>query len=225
MRIDTGIDIDRLLKTGTMPGCIVDRKLRSGIWQRISGDRLANMVVGIIGTGRVGSRVLKHLQGFNPKQILVNDIKPDDDLYKMNHATHVEKEIIYAESDIITLHIPLTAETRSLVSLNEMMKMRKDVILINTSRGGIINEQDLYTALKNRTIGGAALDVFEEEPYAGSLVELENCYFSCHMGSMTNDCRARMEIEATEETIRFINGENRIQTVPEEEFKLQIRKS
>ena len=203
----------------------IDRKLRSGIWQRISGDRLANMVVGIIGTGRVGSRVLKHLQGFNPKQILVNDIKPDHDLYKMNHATHVEKDIIYSESDIITLHIPLTVETRSLVSLNEMMKMRKDVILINTSRGGIINEQDLYTALRNKTIGGAALDVFEEEPYAGNLVELENCLFSCHMGSMTNDCRARMEIEATEEAIRFINGENRMQTVPEEEYKLQIRKS
>jgi D-3-phosphoglycerate dehydrogenase len=202
----------------------IDRKLRSGIWQRMSGERLANMVVGIIGTGRVGSRVLRHLQGFHPKQILVNDIRPDHDLYKMNHATLVEKETIYAESDIISLHIPLTAETKSLISLNEMMKMKKDVILVNTSRGGIINEQDLYTALKNKTIGGAALDVFEEEPYAGNLVELENCFFSCHMGSMTNDCRARMETEATEEAVRFINGETRILAVPEEEYKLQIPK-
>jgi D-3-phosphoglycerate dehydrogenase len=203
----------------------IDRKLRSGIWQRISGERLANMTVGVIGTGRVGSRVLKNLQGFNPKQILVNDIKPSPDLYKINHAIHVEKEVIYTESDIITLHIPLTPDTRSLISLNEMMKMKKHVLLINTSRGGIINEKDLYTVLKNKTIGAASIDVFEEEPYSGNLVELENCFFSCHMGSMTNDCRSRMEIESTEEAIRFINGDDLAQPVPEEEYNLQIKRS
>jgi len=199
----------------------VDRKIRAGIWQRVSGERLANLVIGIIGTGRVGSRVLKHLQGFIPKRILVNDLHPNWDLYKMYNAEHVEKETIYRQADIITLHIPLTRETRSLISLNEMVKMKKEVILINTSRGGIINEQDLFVALKNHTIGAAAIDVFEEEPYSGNLVELENCYFSCHMGSMTNDCRARMEIEATEEAVRFVKGEKLLLSVPEEEYNIQ----
>ena len=201
----------------------VDRKMRSGIWQRVSGERIANLVIGIIGTGRVGSRVLKHLQGFSPKRILVNDLNPDWDLYKIYHAEHVDKETIYRQADIITLHIPLTHETRSLISLNEMMKMKKEVILINTSRGGIINEQDLFIALKNHTIGAAAIDVFEEEPYSGNLIELENCYFSCHMGSMTNDCRARMEIEATEEALRFVKGEKLLLTVPEEEYMIQSK--
>jgi D-3-phosphoglycerate dehydrogenase len=201
----------------------VDRKMRSGIWQRVSGERIANMVIGIIGTGRVGSRVLKHLQGFSPKRILVNDLHPAHDLYKIYHAEYVEKETIYRQADIITLHIPLTPETRCLISLNEMVKMKKNVILINTSRGGIINEQDLFVALKNHTIGAAAIDVFEEEPYSGNLVELENCYFSCHMGSMTDDCRARMEIEATEEAIRFVKGEKLLLTVPEEEYIIQSK--
>jgi D-3-phosphoglycerate dehydrogenase len=102
-----------------------------------------------------------------------------------------------------------------------MVKMKKEVILINTSRGGIINEQDLFVALKNHTIGAAAIDVFEEEPYSGNLIELENCYFSCHMGSMTNDCRARMEIEATEEALRLIKGEKLLLSVPEEEYIIQ----
>jgi len=199
----------------------IDRKMRSGIWQRVSGERLANLVVGIIGTGRVGSRVLKHLQGFSPKRILVNDLLPNWDLYKIFNAEHVDKEIIYRQADIITLHVPLTNETRSLISLNEMVKMKKEVILINTSRGGIINEQDLFVALKNHTIGAAAIDVFEEEPYSGNLIELENCYFSCHMGSMTNDCRARMEIEATEEALRLIKGEKLLLSVPEEEYIIQ----
>ena len=74
---------------------LVDRKLRSGIWDRLQGVRLSNMIIGIIGVGRIGRRVLKHLQGFNPKEILVNDLKPDYDFYNLHFAKHVEKEVIY----------------------------------------------------------------------------------------------------------------------------------
>jgi len=201
---------------------LVDRKLRSGIWQRYTGKLLSNQVVGIRGVGRVGSRVLKHLQGFNPAKILVHDIKPNHDLYHRYNAKLVDEETLFRESDILTLHVPLTKQTKSMVTERELRMMKRNSYLINTSRGGIVDEHDLYHALKEKIIAGAAIDVFEEEPYSGSLTELENCFFSCHMGSMTEDCRARMEIEATEEALRFIKGEDLQQIVPEEEYSNRL---
>ncbi len=203
---------------------LVDRKLRSGIWQRVHGERLANMAVGVIGTGRVGSRVLRHLQGFSPKRILVNDLKPDYSLYEMYHAEFVDKETMYHDSDIITLHVPLTPLTYNMISRDQMEIMKKEVFLINTSRGGIINENDLYEALSINRVAGAAIDVFENEPYTGHLVELDNCYLSCHMGSMTNDCRAAMEIQATEEVCRFVRNEPLRRIVPDDEYEFALVK-
>jgi len=201
---------------------LIDRKIRSGIWQRINGERLANKVVGIVGTGRIGTRVLRHLQGFNPKKIYVNDSKPNHNLYDMFHAEHTDKETIYRECDIISLHVPLSPQTKNLITAKEFEMMKPNVVLINTSRGGIVNEQDLYDALVNKIILGAAIDVFEKEPYSGNLAELDNCLLSCHMGSMTNDCRTRMEIEATEDAIRYILGEPLLQEVPQDEYDNQL---
>jgi D-3-phosphoglycerate dehydrogenase len=200
---------------------LADRKLRDGVWQRIMGQRLSNQVIGIIGTGRVGSRVLKHLQGFSPKQILVNDIQPDHNLYDLFHAEFVPKETIYRESDIITLHVPLTPQTFPLIAKKELELMRPNVFLINTARGGVINEKDLFNALKNKEIGAAAIDVFSDEPYGGELSTLDNCYLTCHMGSCTVDCRFEMEKLATEEALRFIKGEELKLRVPEYEYELK----
>jgi D-3-phosphoglycerate dehydrogenase len=200
---------------------LADRKLRAGIWQRIMGQRLSNQVIGIIGTGRVGSRVLKHLQGFLPKRILVNDIQPDHNLYDLFHAELVSKEVIYRESDIITLHVPLTPQTSPLIAAKELEQMKSSVFLINTARGGVINEKDLFDALKNGEIGAAAIDVFDTEPYGGELLTLDNCYLTCHMGSCTVDCRFEMEKLATEEALRFIRGEELQLQVPEYEYELK----
>jgi D-3-phosphoglycerate dehydrogenase len=200
---------------------LADRKLRDGVWQRIMGQRLSNQIIGIIGTGRIGSRVLKHLQGFSPKQILVNDIKPDQNLYDLYHAELVSKEVLYKKCDIITLHVPLTAQTSPLISAKELKQMKPSVFLVNTARGGIIDEKDLFDALKNGEIGAAAIDVFGSEPYGGELLTLDNCYLTCHMGSCTVDCRFEMEKLATEEAIRFIRGEELRLQVPEYEYEIQ----
>lgn len=199
----------------------VDRKMRAGIWQRYSGERLHNLTIGVIGTGRVGKRVIDHLQGFHPQNIFVHDIHPDESFYEMFGARHVSLNELLEQSDLITVHVPLTPATKNMIGSKEFSKMKQTAYLINTARGGIVNEHDLYDALHDFKIAGAAMDVFEKEPYAGSLLELDNCLFSCHMGSMTSDCRSRMEIEATQDVIRFVNGEPLKQPVPEAEYHYQ----
>jgi D-3-phosphoglycerate dehydrogenase len=198
-----------------------DRKLRDGVWQRLMGGRLSEKTVGIIGTGRIGTRMMRHLQGFAPKKILVNDLKPDAHLYELYHAEFADKETIYKEADIITFHVPMTRETCGMISKAQIELMKKDVVLINTSRGGIIDERDLFEALKAKKIGAAAIDVFKNEPYGGELVTLDNCYFTCHMGSCSTDCRFAMEKQATEEAMRFVRREKLELEVPEYEYQAQ----
>jgi D-3-phosphoglycerate dehydrogenase / 2-oxoglutarate reductase len=200
---------------------LVDRKLREGIWQRIMGERISNQTIGIIGTGRVGARVLKHLQGFSPRRILVNDINPTPEQYELLNAELVEKETIYREADIISLHVPLTPLTSPLIGFTEIEMMKPNVSLINTARGGMIDEKALYEALKNKKIRAAAIDVFMNEPYSGELAELDNCFLTCHMGSCSSDCRFDMEHLATEEALRYIRNEDLKFSVPDDEFKMQ----
>jgi D-3-phosphoglycerate dehydrogenase len=195
--------------------------MQKGHWKRYIGRRLANVTVGIIGVGRVGRLVTRHLQGFKPKRILANDI---DMIEEFNHwmgFAWTDKDTIFREADIITLHIPLTRQTRHLIGEAELAMMKPDAILINTSRGEIVDEQALIAALQTRPGFSAAIDVFEQEPYSGELAKLENCLLSCHMGSCTDDCRLQMETEAAMEVVRYFHHEALLSPVPESEYLLQ----
>ena len=97
--------------------------------------------------------------------------------------------------------------------------MRSDTILINTARGGIINESNLYQALKNKKIHSAALDVYSKEPYFGPLKKLDNCHCTTHIASMSVSCRNKMEIESTKEIVRFFKGQKLKFEVPKNEYK------
>lgn len=202
---------------------VSSHRMRQGKWHRYLGRRLSRVTIGIIGAGRIGSRVIEHLAGFDCSRILVNDIDPSLEL--PGHPTctveRTDKETIYREADIISLHVPLTTKTRNLVTKNEMVRMKPDALLINTARGGVINEQDLFEALELGHLGGAAIDVFEQEPYCGNLVNLDRCLLTAHMGSMSIDCRIRMEVEATKEVVRFIRGESLQSQVPQTEYDNQ----
>jgi D-3-phosphoglycerate dehydrogenase len=98
--------------------------------------------------------------------------------------------------------------------------MKPNAVLVNTARGGIVNEADLCAVLQEGHLAGAAMDVFEIEPYQGCLSGIERCLLTSHMGSMSEDCRTQMEIEATQETIRFLKGQPLLGEVPEHEYKL-----
>lgn len=194
-------------------------RMHQGSWMRIFGRRLGEVTVGLIGLGRVGTGVLSRLQGFGCPRILVNDIQPKRHLETAFEFDWVDKETIYKEADVISLHVPLTKLTRKMIQKPELEMMRPDAVLVNTARGGIVDEGDLYDILKEERIGGAAIDVFEQEPYNGPLREIESCLLTSHMGSMSVDCRSRMEIEATEEVVRFLSGKTLENLVPEEEYE------
>jgi D-3-phosphoglycerate dehydrogenase len=198
-----------------------DRRLREGQWNRFIGRRLANLTVGVIGAGRVGRLVLQHLAGFRPSRILVNDLITDKEFSKKAGFVWAEKETIYREADVVTLHVPLTPQTRYLIDAQVLEVMKPDTILINTSRGEIVDESALAAALRARPAFSAAIDVFSEEPYSGELTLLDNCLLSCHMGSCTEDCRLQMEMEAAMEVVRYFRGEPYLTPVPESEYLLQ----
>ena len=201
-----------LRKTAT-----ADRGMREGVWNRRIGRRLGQLTAGIIGVGRVGRLVVRHLQGWSPR-ILANDLKIDDEFAQRTGCVWTDKETIFREADVMTLHVPLTRQTRHLVGKRELEMMKPDAILINTARGGIVDEAALAAALRSRPGFSAAVDVFEQEPYNGELAALENCLLSCHMGSCTRDCRLQMEMEAAQEVVRYFRGEPFATPVPEEEY-------
>ncbi len=199
-----------------------DRDIRVGTWFRKAGRRVSECTVGVIGCGRAGGRVIRHLVGgFPGVKVLANDLRKVPELDGL--VTWTDKKTIYRECDVITLHVPLTPETQNLISAKELADFKARAILLNTARGGVVNEVDLACALRDGILGAAAIDAFEEEPYKGELCGLDNVVLTCHLGSMSEDCRARMEIEATQEAIRFVQGKPFSTPVPEDEYAMAAR--
>jgi len=202
---------------------VSNSQMHSGAWYRFFGKRLSEVTIGVIGLGRIGLGVLRHLKSFGSPRILVNDVYTNQKKYISQefNVEWVEKEKIYQEADIVSLHLPLTSLTKNLIQKKQLLSMKKDAIIINTSRGGIINENDLYNVMHSGHLSGAAVDVFENEPYNGPLKKIERCLLTSHMGSMSVDCRVKMEIEATEEVIRYLLGKDLEGSVPQEEYDAQ----
>ncbi|MBT5470451.1 MAG: phosphoglycerate dehydrogenase [Nitrospina sp.] len=198
-----------------------NRQMHQGEWERIFGRRLNDITIGIIGVGRIGTLLLRCMSGFGKVHILANDIKPNNQLNSEFNIEWVTKEQVYKEADIITLHLPLTPLTKGIIRREQLLQMKKGAHIINTSRGGIVNENDLYDVMMEGHLGGAAIDVFENEPYTGRLAEIDRCLLTAHMGSMSIDCRYRMEMEATEEAVRFLTGKPLESEVPQFEYENQ----
>ena len=195
--------------------------MHRGEWYRYFGRRIPEVTIGMIGAGRIGGRVLRRLSAFGTPRVLVNDINPDPHVTNDLKLEWVGKEEIYEQADLISLHIPLTVHSKNMIRREHLLRMKPDALIVNTSRGGIINENDLADVLQSGHLGGAAIDVFEQEPYSGKLANIDRCLLTSHMGSMSIDCRTRMEIEATEEAVRFLTGKELHGLVPKEEYEVQ----
>jgi D-3-phosphoglycerate dehydrogenase / 2-oxoglutarate reductase len=200
---------------------VVNAQMHRDEWHRHLGRRIPEVTIGIIGVGRIGGRVLRLLASFGTSHILVNDTNPNLEVAPDLKLEWVGKGEIYREADLISLHVPMTVQTKNMIRREELIIMKPDAMIINTSRGGIINENDLAEVLSIGHLNGAAIDVFDQEPYTGTLAQIDRCLLTSHMGSMSIDCRMRMEIEATEEVVRFLTGKKLEGIVPEDEYIVQ----
>lgn len=182
-----------------------DRSVRTGAWNRLMGRLIQETTIGVIGTGRIGGRVIKLLEPFKPR-ILAND--KDTNFYgtPMPNTQWCSIEEVVMMSDVVTFHIPMCQENYHLVDRYLISQMKTGTFLINTSRGGILDTEALYDALAQNHLGGAALDVYENEPYEGPLTRLDNVILTAHIGASARQSRYLMELGAAEDCIRVLSG-------------------
>ena len=175
----------------------INTTVKQGCWKQLAGRLLSNKIVGLIGFGAVGQDLAKLLGVFGC-QCLIFDIQRYNDL--MPHVLQVELDMLLSQADIISLHIPLLPENYHFIGAEEFIKMKKGAILINTARGGLIDENALYAALKEGHLSAAALDVFENEPnIPAELLTLDNFFATSHIGGSTEEAIEAMGMKAIEQ--------------------------
>ncbi len=190
-----------------------DRYIRDKKWdvawgpELLLGTDIFGATLGIVGMGRIGQSVARRASGFNMK-ILYYSRTRNEQIENELDAKHVDLHTLLLESDIVTLHIPLNSETHHLISKAELEIMKEDSILVNTSRGKVVDESALYNALKEGHIGSAGLDVFQEEPISkdSPLLDLYNIVISPHIGSASKSTRAIMSSMCAENLIAALDG-------------------
>ncbi|MFC1939151.1 phosphoglycerate dehydrogenase [Chloroflexota bacterium] len=183
--------------------------LKSGAWRRndFIGTELRGKTLGIIGLGNVGSEVAKRAQGLEMKVIGY------DPFISVEHASNLQVELVplkqlFKESDFVTLHIPLTKSTRELIGAKELALVKPAVRIINTARGGLINEEALVTAIKEKRVAGAAFDVFTTEPVTESaLFEDNNIIVTPHLGASTTEAQVLVARDVAEQIITVLKGQ------------------
>ncbi len=183
------------------------QELVHGRWRnrKYLGEELARKIIGLIGCGAIGQRVAKKLASFQVLKIFGFDPFLDAEKLKSFGIIKVDLDTLLKESDIISLHLPLLPETKHLISAKELARMKPTSFLINTSRGGIINENDLILALKKHTLRGAALDVFENEPdIKQEFLSLQNCIITPHIGAFTKEAHEAMSVVVIEQFLKYL---------------------
>jgi len=188
---------------------VVDRNMRDGNWTRKVGREIRHCSIGVIGCGRIGTLLCQKLRGFKPKQLLVNDIIESKALAIPEAGFTTYKEI-FTECDVVTVHIPYSEANHHFVDHEYLSMMKYDACLINMSRGGIVDEDALEQKLQANREFCTAVDTFETEPYTGPLLELPNAFLTPHLGSCSEASRRGMEVGASEEVVRFINGDEQL---------------
>lgn len=196
-----------------------DRNLRAGIWKNVSDEKemgftLQGATLGIVGMGRIGKSVAKKAYAFGMK-VIYSDYNPvSDGIPHEINAEKVDFNVLLEKSDIITIHTPLSPNTFHLFDEEQFKTMKKSAFIINAARGPIINEKTLVQALKNETIAGAALDVFEFEPNINNeLLQMENVVLTPHAGTGCLSSRINIAFESSNNLISYLINNNPINVV------------
>jgi glyoxylate reductase len=190
-----------------------DKYVRTGQWKvgwhpaMMQGREVHGATIGIVGAGRIGYGVAKRATGFSMK-ILFYDVIPRPEMEKDFGAKKVDLDTVFKESDFVSIHVPLMKETQHLVNAEKLRLMKKTAYLINNSRGPVVDEKALYEALKEGRIGGAGLDVFEQEPTPldNPLLKLDNVVVAPHISSASYETRSEMAKMVADNLVAFFEG-------------------
>lgn len=189
-----------------------ERFLRNGEWKTwspmlLTGPDVHHATLGIIGMGRIGFEVARRASGFQ-MNLLYHSRNQNEEAERQFGAKQVDLDTLLAESDFVSVHTPLNAETRNLIGATELAKMRPSAMLINTARGGVVDQKALTEALRERKITAAGLDVFESEPLPmdSPLLMLDNVVLLPHIGSASIATRTKMAVLAAENLVAGLEG-------------------
>ena len=185
-----------------------DKSIKEGKWEKklFEGHEIYGKTLGLIGSGRIGAEVAKRAQAFGMRVIAFDPYLPPEVAQRINVAL-VDKDTVLRESDFISIHAALTPETRGMVGAKDLAMMKKTAVLVNCARGEIVQEAALADALKNGGIAGAALDVFEKEPPAGSpLLSAPHIVFTPHLGASTHEAQTRAGAVIAVQVMKALDG-------------------
>lgn len=180
--------------------------MKAGKWEKkkFLGVELFNKTLGIIGIGNIGSQVAKRMQAFS-MNIIAYDPFLSEEKAKTMGVEKVDLEELFRRSDFITIHTPLTPETKNMINKDTIRLMKNNVMIINCARGGIVNEKDLFDALLEGKVGAAALDVFEKEPVLDNpLVTLDNVITTPHLGASTKEAQENVAVSVAEQVVDYL---------------------
>jgi len=186
-----------------------DRAIRNGQWlkKELKGTELRGKYLGIVGLGNIGKRLGRLARGLNMNIIGYDVVPIDEEFSKEVGLMKADLATLLQSSDYVSIHVPLLASTYHLLDAQKMSTMKKTAKIINTSRGGVVDEEALYEAIKNGSLGGAALDVFEKEPAIGNkLAELDNVILTPHIGAQTKEAQSLAANVIGEKIIQILRG-------------------
>jgi len=186
-----------------------DRGIRNGKWlkKELKGTELKGKYLGLIGCGNIGKRLGRLARGLNMNIIGFDVIPIDEEFSKDVGLMKTDLDTLLQSSDYVSLHVPLLDSTHHMINAKKLSLMKKTAKIINTSRGGVIDEEALYEAIKNGNLGGAALDVFESEPAINNkLATLDNVILTPHIGAQTKEAQSLAANVIAEKIIQILRG-------------------
>lgn len=211
---ETTADLAFMLLLATARRAIeADRYVREGRWERwqwglMHGMDVHHKTLGLVGFGGIGRAMARRGRGFSMQILYCARRRAAESVERELHADHADLQTLLRESDYVSLHVPLTPETRHIINGKALRLMKSNAILVNTARGSVVDEDALVEALSSRKIAGAGLDVFEGEPHVHpNLIELDNVVLAPHIGSATGETRLRMATLAVKNLLAMLAGE------------------
>jgi len=191
------VEGDQLARSGTWKGWDLDQLVGADVWGK---------TLGVVGFGRIGRAVARRAVGFQMKVLYTDAIRAPLDIETGLKAEYQDLNTLLGESDFVSLHVPLLAETRGMFDVAKFSRMKPSAFLINTSRGPVVDEAALVHALESKKIAGAALDVYEDEPFIQAGLKRPNVVLAPHIASASVATRTKMAVIAAENVVALLKG-------------------